>query len=84
MLSGDDWAGSYGFYVGFAEEAHSALGSEVILLVEITVLKQTGSLLRDRVSCQCPPILLADDNQVVNCLVHRLQVLHVEEFYQEG
>ena len=34
-------------------------------------------------SCQCPSILLADDEQVIDCLIHRLQVLHIVKLYQE-
>ena len=33
-------------------------------------------------SCQCPSILLADDEQVIDCLIHRLQVLHIVKLYQ--
>ena len=35
------------------------------------------------VLCQCPSILLADDEQVINSLIHRLQVFHIEEFDKE-
>ena len=34
-------------------------------------------------SCQCTSVLLADDEQVVDSLVHRLQVFHIVELYQE-